>query len=66
MRKFLKVLRAKYDYTQAEMGTRLGVTRTTYCNIEKGKSNGSLSFWLGVIRAFPEVETEVMQILKER
>ena len=66
MRQILKMLRAKYDYTQKEMAMRLSVSRTTYCNIENGKRQGSLGFWLGVMRAFPEVENEVMTILKER
>ncbi len=66
MRKHLKVLRAKYDYTQEEMAKRLNVSRTAYCNIENGRSKGSLTFWLGVIRAFPEVESEIMEKLKER
>lgn len=66
MRKVLKVLRAKYDFTQEKMAMRLCVSRTTYCNIENGRSKGSMSFWLGVIRAFPESENDVMTILKER
>lgn len=66
MRKILKTLRAENDFTQDNMAKRLGVSRTTYCNIERGNSKGSLGFWLGVIRAFPKVETEVMEKLKER
>ena len=66
MRKLLKMLRAKYDFTQEKMAMRLCVSRTTYCNIENGRSKGSMTFWLGVIRAFPEVEEEVMTKLKER
>ena len=66
MRKVLKMLRAKYDYTQREMAMRLGVSRTTYCNIENGRSKGTMTFWLGVIIAFPESENDVMTILKER
>lgn len=66
MRKILKMLRAKYDFTQEKMAMRLSVSRTTYCNIENGRSKGSMTFWLGVMRAFPEVEGEVLDILKER
>ena len=66
MRQILRELRVKYDYTQNEMAKRLGITRTTYCGIENGKRKGSLSFWLGVIRAFPEKEAEILAILKER
>lgn len=66
MRRILKVLRAKHDLTQEEMAMRLGVSRTTYVNVENGKSKGSMRFWLGVIRAFPEAEQDVMSILKAR
>ena len=66
MRKTLQKLRVDNDYTQSDMAKRLGVSRTTYCNIENGKTKGSLNFWLGVIRAFPKVEAEVMKHLKAR
>lgn len=66
MRKILKKLRAENDFTQDDMAKRLGVSRTTYCNIERENSKGSLDFWLGVTRAFPKVEAEVMEKLKER
>lgn len=66
MRKILKKLRVEWDFTQEKMAMRLGVSRTTYCNIENGKAKGSMTFWLGVIRAFPEVEDEVITKLKER
>ena len=66
MRKILKGLRGENDYNQGEMAKRLGVSRTTYCNIENGKVKGSMTFWLGVMRAFPEKESEIMEKLKER
>lgn len=53
MRKNLKLLRVEHDLTQEEMAARLGVTRTTYCNVENGKSDGSSFFWLNVQREFP-------------
>lgn len=60
MRKNLQMLRIENDLTQEQMATRLGVTRTTYCNIENGKSKGAITFWLAVKREFPEVDIEVM------
>ena len=66
MRKNLKMLRIENDFTQEQMAMRLGVTRSTYCNIENGKSKGSMDFWLGVKRAFPEVNIEEMAEVKER
>ena len=58
MRVNLKLLRVKYNLTQAEMAALIGVTRTTYCNIENGKSKGSMTFWLAVKREFPEIDIE--------
>lgn len=60
MRKKLKMLRIEHDLTQGEMAKRLGVSRTTYCYIEKGKSNGTMSFWLGLKREFPEIDIDEM------
>lgn len=66
MRKNLKLLRVENDLTQDEMAKRLSVSRTTYCNIENGKSRGSITFWLGVKMAFPEIEIDEMTKVKER
>lgn len=66
MRKNLKMLRVENDFTQEQMAIRLGVTRTTYCNIENGKSKGSMTFWLAVKRAFPEIEIDEIIKVKER
>ena len=66
MRKNLKLLRIENDLTQAEMAARLGVTRTTYCNIENGKSKGSITFWLCVKRVFPEIDIEELIKRKEK
>lgn len=49
----LKILRVKYNLTQEEMAVKCGVSRTTYCLIEKGKSNGSGQFWLTLQKEFP-------------
>ena len=64
MRKNLKMLRVENDLTQEQMAVRLGVTRTTYCNIENGKSNGTMSFWLTVHREFPE--TDIAEMIKRK
>ena len=60
MRTNLKLLRVKYGLTQEEMAKRIGVTRTTYCNIENGKSEGGMFFWLGLKKAFPEIDIHEM------
>ena len=66
MRKNLKMLRVENDFTQEKMAIRLGVTRATYCKIENGKSKGTMTFWLAVKRAFPEIDIEEMTEVKER
>lgn len=61
MRKNLKMLRTDNDLTQEQMAKRLGVTRTTYNNIENGKSKGSITFWLRVKEEFPEIDIVEME-----
>lgn len=53
MRLNLRLLRVKNGLTQDQMAERLGVTRSTYSNIESGKSNGRMSFWLNLQKEFP-------------
>lgn len=55
MRKNLYMLRHAHRLTQQGMAKRLGVTRTTYRNIESGKTAGSMRFWSALIREFPNV-----------
>ena len=64
MRKTLKHLRVENDLTQEEMSKRIGVSRVAYCNIEKGKRKGGLSFWLAVKKAFPEID--INELAKEQ
>lgn len=66
LRKELKKLRVEYDLTQEQMAAQIGVTRTTYCNIENAKSNGSTDFWLALKREFPKIDIEVMAEVKAR
>lgn len=55
MRLNLRLLRVKNGLTQDQMAERLGVTRSTYCNIENGKSDGRGVFWMTVEKEFPGV-----------
>ena len=64
MRNKLVALRGEHCLTQAQMAERLGVTRETYGNVERGKSNGSLNFWLAVKREFPETDIETLAKVK--
>ncbi len=48
----LKVLRAEYDWTQADLAAQLDVSRQTIIAIEKGKYDPSLSLAFKVARLF--------------
>ena len=48
----LKVLRAERDWSQAELGGRLGVSRQAVNAIETGKHDPSLSLALKIARLF--------------
>lgn len=52
MRNRLKVLRAERDWSQAELGQRLGVSRQTINAIETGKYDPSLPLAFGIARVF--------------
>ncbi|MCY3554304.1 MAG: helix-turn-helix transcriptional regulator [Gemmatimonadetes bacterium] len=52
MRNRLKVLRAERDWTQAELASRLKVSRQTVNAIEKGKYDPSLSLAFKISRVF--------------
>ena len=60
MRLNLKVFRISKGLTQDEMAEKVKITRTTYCNIETGKSGGSALFWYNLKTAFPEIDIEEM------
>ena len=48
----LKVLRAERDWSQAELGSRLGVSRQAVNAIETGKYDPSLPLAFGLARLF--------------
>lgn len=52
MRNRLKVLRAERDWTQAELASRLKVSRQTVNAIEKGKYDPSLSLAFKISSVF--------------
>lgn len=66
MRKNLYMLRHAHGLTQEKMAKRLGVSRTAYRNIESGQSNGSIEFWLAVVREFPEADISEITKTEER
>lgn len=52
MKNRLKVLRAELDWTQAELATKLEVSRQTINAIEKGKFDPSLPLAFKISRLF--------------
>ena len=62
MKNRLRVLRAEREWTQAELGSRLGVSRQTVNAIETGRYNPSLplAFKLGRLFELPLEEIFVV------
>lgn len=52
MRNRLRVLRAEHGWSQAEVATRLGVSRQTVNAIETGKYDPSLPLAFGIAKLF--------------
>ena len=52
MKNRLKVLRAENDWSQEDLGTRVGVSRQAIIAIEKGKHDPSLPLAFRVARLF--------------
>lgn len=52
MKNRLKVLRAENDWSQEELGTRVGVSRQAIIAIEKGKHDPSLLLAFKLSEAF--------------
>jgi putative transcriptional regulator len=52
MKNRLRVLRAEYDLSQAELASRLGVSRQTVNAIETGRYDPSLPLAFAIARAF--------------
>ena len=61
MKNRLKVLRAECDWTQAELATRLGVSRQTVNAVETGKYDPSLPLAFKIARLFEKPIEEIFQ-----
>jgi putative transcriptional regulator len=59
MKKRLKVLRAARDWSQAELGGRLGVSRHAIIAIEAGKHDPSLALAFRIARLFDQPIEEI-------
>jgi putative transcriptional regulator len=59
MRSRLKVLRAERSWSQAEMASRLGVSRQTVNALETGKYDPSLPLAFKIARLFDQAIDEI-------
>jgi putative transcriptional regulator len=59
MKNRLKVLRAERDWSQAELGGRLGVSRHAIIAIEGGKHDPSLPLAFKIARLFGQTIEEI-------
>ena len=59
MRNRLKVLRAEQNWSQAEVGERLGVSRQTINAIEREKYDPSLPLAFAIVRLFGQKIEEI-------
>jgi len=61
MKNRLRVLRAEYDWSQAELAERLGVSRQTINAVETGKYEPSLSLAFKIASLFEKQIEEIFQ-----
>ena len=59
MKNRLRVLRAERDWSQAELGGRLGVSRHAIIAIESGKHDPSLPLAFKIVRVFGQSIEEI-------
>ena len=61
MKSRLRVLRAEYNWSQAELASRLGVSRQTVNAVETGKYDPSLPLAFKIARLFGKPIEEIFQ-----
>ena len=61
MKNNIKVLRAQYDLTQAQLAQKLDVSRQTINAIEKGKFDPSLPLAFKLSKLFSKTIEEIFQ-----
>jgi len=61
----LKVFRARYGLTQADMAERMGWSRQYYAKTENGRSSGSITFWIRLQDAFHIPDREMWSLVKD-
>lgn len=63
-RRNLTVLRAKHGLTRQEMAKKIGVTRSTYSEIENAKRDCSTKFLSKLQSAFNIPDSEIWELTK--
>ena len=63
-RRNLMILRAKHGLTRAEMADKIGVSRSTYSEIENGKRSCSQKFLSKLQAAFDIPDTDMWELTK--
>lgn len=63
-RRNLTVLRAKHSLTRAKMADKIGVSRSTYSDIENGKRSCSQKFLLKLQVAFDIPDADMWELTK--
>lgn len=61
----LKVFRARYGLTQADMADKMGWSRQYYAKTENGRSKGSITFWIRLQDAFHIPDREMWSLVKD-
>lgn len=61
----LKLFRIKNRLTQNEMADRLNISRSTYVNIENGKSDCTLKFFNSLQREFGIKDEDMWELTKK-
>lgn len=61
----LYMFRCDKKLTKGEMAEKTGVSRTTYRNIEIGKSGGSQAFWGNLQREFNIPDEHMYSLMKK-
>jgi putative transcriptional regulator len=62
----IRVLRAEHNWTQADVATKLGVSRQAIHAIENGKYDPGISIALGLAKAFGVRVEDVFQLEESR
>lgn len=64
MRSNLREFRKLIGFTQSEMADLVGLKKSTWCNIEKGRNTGTVEMWLDIATKFKLSIEELKQLME--